>query len=103
MEIEKEGKLIKDFIGSTDLGKDLFYSVIVEMGCKSFLDWMRKEGFEIISYVMDHDDYIEQSRKHFALEGCNLGGRKPKTVPPKVQKATNRSGNKSKRKGVKNV
>lgn len=100
MEIGKEKQLIQNFIEEkTTRAVDTFF--VVQICCEEFVDWLRKEGFGITSYVVDHDDFIEQSRKHFALENCNMDGRKLETVPSKVQGGKDSKSPKSKQRGDK--
>ena len=100
MEIGKEKQLVENFLDGrmtmTALWRDLIKFIL-----EVFLRWLRGEGFEIISFMVDHDDYIEQSRKHFALEGCKLGGRSLEAVPAKVQGGKDSKSSKAKRRGDK--
>ncbi len=88
MEQQKEKTLVGNFARqyeSHPLGG------IVGLVADAFTEWLRKEGFEIVSYLSTHDDYERQTRRHFG----------PQEVPQGIQRGKNNFPRKNR--GKKNV
>lgn len=100
MEERKEKRLIENFLAHhAPLGD---YEGIIRLVLDNYRRYCYEEGFETISYLTDHDDYVEQTRKHFPGEytqevpqgiqgGANSRPRKGKKVSTKVLKSKQRS------------